>query len=97
LFAQPGFESDSVTAFLPPPDVAAGELLELLRRDYGVEAQGGQAHLANRLIRVGHMGWVHEEEMRQAVDAIVDVCARLSSAANEPGMRIPRTAETATA
>ena len=25
LFAQHGFESDSVTAFLPPPDVAAGD------------------------------------------------------------------------
>ena len=53
----------------------------MLRRDYGVEAQGGQAHLADRLIRVGHMGWVHEPEMRQAIDAIADACARLSSAA----------------
>ena len=52
----------------------------MLRRDYGVEAQGGQAHLADRLIRVGHMGWVHEPEMRQAIDAIVDACARLSAA-----------------
>jgi aspartate aminotransferase-like enzyme len=97
LFAQRGFESDSVTAFLPPPDVAAGDLLEMLRRDYGVEAQGGQAHLADRLIRVGHMGWVHEPEMRQAVDAIVEACTRLSSAAGEPGTSNPRTAEAATA
>ncbi|MCC2628916.1 MAG: aminotransferase class [Thermomicrobiales bacterium] len=84
LFAQRGFESDSVTAFLPPPDVTAGELLEMLRRDYGVEAQGGQAHLADRLIRVGHMGWVHEPEMQQAIDAISAACARLSSTAGEP-------------
>jgi aspartate aminotransferase-like enzyme len=97
LFAQRGFESDSVTAFLPPPNVAAGELLELLRRDYGVEAQGGQAHLADRLIRVGHMGWVHEPEMRHAVGAIVDACARLSSAAGEPRTSNPLAAGTATA
>jgi aspartate aminotransferase-like enzyme len=84
LFAQHGFESDSVTAFLPPPDVTAGQFLEMLRRDYGVEAQGGQAHLADRLIRVGHMGWVHEPEIRQAVDAIADASARLSSIAGEP-------------
>ena len=83
LFARRGFESDSVTAFVPPPDVAAGSLLELLRRDYGVEAQGGQAHLADRLIRLGHMGWVHEPEMRQAIDAVVDACARLSASGRE--------------
>jgi aspartate aminotransferase-like enzyme len=83
LFAQRGFESNSVTAFLRPADVTAGSLLELLRRDYGVEAQGGQAHLADRLIRVGHMGWVHEPEMRQAIDAIVDACARLTVADTE--------------
>jgi aspartate aminotransferase-like enzyme len=83
LFAQSGFESDSVTAFLPPDDVTAGSLLEMLRRDYGVEAQGGQAHLANRLVRVGHMGWVHELEMRQAIDAIVEACARLLAVRRE--------------
>jgi aspartate aminotransferase-like enzyme len=97
LFARPGFESDSVTSFLPPPDVTAAALLEMLRRDYGVEAQGGQAHLADRLIRVGHMGWVHEPDMRQAVDAIVDACARLSSAAGGPGKLNPLAARTATA
>src|SRR5918995_1317361 len=94
LLAQRGFESDSVTAFLPPPNVAAGDLLDMLRGDYGVEAQGGQAHLADRLVRVGHMGWVHEPEVRQAVDAIVNACARLSSAAGEPETSSARAAET---
>ena len=84
LFAQHGFESDSVTAFLPPPGVTAGQLLQMLRRDYGVEAQGGQAQLADRLVRVGHMGWVHEPEMRQAIAAIADASARLLSAADDP-------------
>jgi aspartate aminotransferase-like enzyme len=97
LFAQRGFESDSVTAFVPPDDVAAGSLLEMLRRDYGVEAQGGQAHLADQLIRVGHMGWVHEPEMLQAIDAIVDACARLSPAHRESANLDPLAAETATA
>jgi len=96
LFARPGFESDSVTAFMPPPGVSARELLEMLRRDYGVEAQGGQAHLADRLIRIGHMGWVHEPEMRDALDAIVDACARLQAAC-ESGELNPLAVGTATA
>jgi aspartate aminotransferase-like enzyme len=98
LFAPLGFESDTVTAFLPPPDVTAKQLLEMLRRDYGVEAQGGQAHLADLLIRVGHMGWVHEPEMRQAIDAIADACIRLSSAAaGEPEKLEPLQSRTVTA
>jgi aspartate aminotransferase-like enzyme len=97
LFAQRGFESDSVTAFLPPAGVTAASLLEMLRRDYGVEVQGGQAHLADRLIRVGHMGWAHEPEMRQAIDAIVDACARLSTASGEAANLDPRAAQTVTA
>ena len=79
LFARKGYESDTVTAFLPPEDVTAEEILKTLRRDYGVEAQGGQAHLADRLIRLGHMGWVHEPEIRDAIGAITDICARLSA------------------
>jgi aspartate aminotransferase-like enzyme len=97
LFAQRGFESDSMTAFLPPAGVTAASLLEMLRRDYGVEVQGGQAHLADRLIRVGHMGWAHEPEMRQAIDAIVDACARLSTASGEAANLDPRAAQTVTA
>jgi aspartate aminotransferase-like enzyme len=97
LFAPLGFESDTVTAFLPPPDVTAKQLLEMLRRDYSVEAQGGQAHLADRLIRVGHMGWVHEPEMRQAIDAVADASALLSSGHSEPGKLEALPVRTATA
>jgi aspartate aminotransferase-like enzyme len=84
LFAKPGFESDSVTAFHPPEGVPAGEMLAALRQDYEVEAQGGQAHLADSLIRIGHMGWVHEPEMLQAVAAITAVSAELGARQRGP-------------
>jgi aspartate aminotransferase-like enzyme len=77
LLAEPGCESNTVTAFLPPDGIPAATMLNLLRKDYGVEAQAGQAHLADRLIRVGHMGWVHEPEMRDAIAAIRAVTDRL--------------------
>lgn len=97
LLAREGYESNTVTAFRLPEDVTASELLALLRRDYGVEAQAGQAHMADRLIRVGHMGWVHEPEMRQAIDAIADACTRLSSAGGGAGRVNSGVAATATA
>jgi aspartate aminotransferase-like enzyme len=78
LFAREGSASDSVTAFLPPAGVSAKAMLAMLRNDYGVEAQGGQGHLADSLIRIGHMGWVHEPEMREAVEAIAAASERLT-------------------
>lgn len=79
LFATPGYESNTVTAFHPPAGVSASQMLAMLRKEYGVEAQSGQAHLKETLIRLGHMGWVHELEIRQALDAIAESSGRLAA------------------
>jgi aspartate aminotransferase-like enzyme len=97
LFARSGFESDSVTAFVPPDGIPARKMLDALRRDYNVEAQGGQAHLADSLIRVGHMGWVHEPEMRQAITAIAAVSARLGAEQRGSTVSVARDAQSAPA
>jgi aspartate aminotransferase-like enzyme len=78
LLAAEGYESDTVTAFWTPPGVSAGELLEVLRRDFAVEAQGGQGHLADRIVRLGHMGWVEESDMRDAVAAVAAAAATVA-------------------
>lgn len=82
VFAEDGYESDTVTAFRPPAGVAARDVLERLRDRFGVEAQGGQAHMADQLVRIGHMGWVHEPEMREAIAAVSAVAAQLEGEAN---------------
>ena len=81
LFAQRGYESDSVTAFVPPPGVEATAMLAMLRDEYGVVGQGGQAHLAGKLIRLGHMGWAHDPELREAVAAVAATASRLGAGA----------------
>ncbi|MCC6313067.1 MAG: alanine--glyoxylate aminotransferase family protein [Thermomicrobiales bacterium] len=81
LFADPVYASDAVTAFLPPPGVAARVFLARLRDEHGVEAQGGQGHMANAMVRVGHMGWAHEPELRAAVDAVAAVAAEFAAPA----------------
>lgn len=70
LLADPAYASDTVTAFRPPAGVSAGELLDVLRRDHAVEAQAGQGHLADAVVRIGHMGWAHEPELRAAIAAL---------------------------
>lgn len=84
VFAAEGYESDTVTAFRPPAGMGARDMLDRLREQHGVEAQGGQAHMADKLVRIGHMGWVHAPEMRDAiaaVQAVVEEAAEESNAA----------------
>lgn len=80
LFADPRFASDTLTAFRPPVGVGAGEVLERLRREHAVEAQGGQGAMADSLLRFGHMGWAHEAELSAALAALGAVVADLGGA-----------------
>jgi aspartate aminotransferase-like enzyme len=77
LFADPAHASDTVTAVLPPEGFRAADVLAALR-ERGVEAQGGQGSMADALVRIGHMGWAHEPEIREAVVALQDVAAELT-------------------
>ncbi len=88
LFANPAYASDTVTAFRPPAGVSVTALLDVLRRDHAVEAQSGQGHLADALVRIGHMGWAHEPELRDALDALARSLETL-------GARTPAVARTA--
>ncbi len=84
LFAKHGYESNSVTAFCPPEGVTASAMLTTLRNDYNVELQGGQAHMVDRLLRVGHMGWAHEPEIQQAMAAVRDAALWLRESGPSP-------------
>lgn len=70
LFADPSYASDTVTAFHPPAGRPASDFLQELRTRFGVEAQSGQGAFAEKLVRLGHMGWAHEPDLVQALSAI---------------------------
>ena len=70
LFADPAYASDSVTAFRPPAGMTAVELIGVMRRDFGIELQNGQAHLADAIVRIGHMGWAHEPDLHEVLVAL---------------------------
>jgi aspartate aminotransferase-like enzyme len=77
LFADPRYASDTVTAVELPEGVSASQVLAGARESYNVELQGGQGHLTDRMVRIGHMGWVNADELDHAVAAIDDVVAGL--------------------
>jgi len=81
LFADPAFASDTVTAFRPPAGVGVRDMLATLRRDHDVELQSGQGHLADELLRIGHMGWAHPPELRAALAAVGAAARALGGAA----------------
>lgn len=65
----PARASNTVTAFYLPDGVAAGEVQERLRAA-GVRLAGGQGALAGRVLRLGHLGFVHRPELEEAIAAV---------------------------
>ncbi len=73
LLADEAYASNTVTAFFPPEGVDARMVIDRMQREYGITLAGGQAHLANSLIRIGHMGWVDDEDIESCLTALNDV------------------------
>ena len=71
------YASNTVTAVWLPEGVTWKTLDELLRTEYEVELQGGQGKLAGKIFRIGHLGWVTEDDLRQALDALRAALPRL--------------------
>jgi aspartate aminotransferase-like enzyme len=70
LFADPSDFSDTVTAVRVPAGVDASKLLKELRQRHGVVLGSGQDWLKGSIFRIGHMGWVHEKDIEQLLDAL---------------------------
>lgn len=70
LFAAPGRESASLTAFRPPAGTSAKALRDRVRERSGIEIAIGQGDIADQVNRIGHMGWAHEPEIEATLEAI---------------------------
>jgi aspartate aminotransferase-like enzyme len=63
------FASDTVTAIKLPAGVDGKEFLARVRKDYNVILGGGQKALTGKIFRIGHMGWVEEAHIDEALEA----------------------------
>jgi len=61
---------NGVTAIYLPESVDVGALINTMRDDHGVTMAGGQEALKGRIIRIGHMGYVCEEDILVAVGVL---------------------------
>ncbi len=73
LLADERYASSTVTAFFPPEGVAAKTIIDRLKADFGITVAGGQAHLAESIVRIGHMGWVDDDDIEHCLTALNDV------------------------
>ncbi len=61
---------NGVTAVRAPAGIDTDEMTRKMRDDYGVTIAGGQAHLKGRIFRIGHMGYVSEDDLLVAIAAV---------------------------
>jgi len=77
LFAQARWASETVTAVRVPAGIDGKELRARLREQFGVAVAGGQGALDGRIFRIGHMGYVQEAQIVEALAALERVLAEL--------------------
>jgi aspartate aminotransferase-like enzyme len=70
LFADETFASNTVTAFHPPVNVSAREIIDQMRDAHGIDVQGGQAAYSDAMVRIGHMGWVDRDDIEITIQAL---------------------------
>jgi aspartate aminotransferase-like enzyme len=77
LFADERFASDTVTAVKVPEGVDGKALQKLCLDEYDLVMAGGQAKLAGKIFRIGHLGFVSEEDVKAALDVLAKALPRV--------------------
>lgn len=70
LFAEPEHASNTVTAIWLPDGIAGKALTKGMRENEGVVIAGGQDKLDGQIFRIGHLGYVHDEDITACMDAL---------------------------
>lgn len=70
LFPDERAASETVTAVKVPEGVDAAKVVAALRELHGVVLAGGQEKLKGKIFRIGHMGRVSPDEIRQTLTAL---------------------------
>jgi aspartate aminotransferase-like enzyme len=76
LFADPEYASNTVTA-VNVPGGKAKALIRRLKDEHGIDVASGQAHTADTIIRVGHMGWCDADDIEVVLYALAEIVPTL--------------------
>ena len=70
LFAEESHASNTVTAVRSPDGLEVKKMLQILREEYQIVLAGGHQTLAGKIIRIGHLGWVTEDDIETVISAL---------------------------
>lgn len=75
------YASNTVTAVKCPEGIEVSDLRKIMEDDYEVILAGGQAKMSGKIFRIGHLGLVEEEDIRDTFEALEHALSRLGFAA----------------
>lgn len=70
LFAAPQARSNVITSIKMPEGIDGEKVKKQMAEKYGVITAGGQEDLKGKILRIGHMGYVHEGDIIQTIAAL---------------------------
>lgn len=68
--ARPALNSDTVTAIVVPERFNANDVIQTAYRRYDLSLGGGLGQVAGRVFRIGHLGWLNEIMVMQALGGV---------------------------
>lgn len=70
LFPEDTCASNTVTAVTAPEGLDVKKLLRILREEYNTVLAGGQQRLEGKIFRIGHLGYVAEDDIDAVIKAL---------------------------
>ncbi len=70
LFADESYASNTVTAIAASNGLDTKKMLQILREEHQIILGGGQQRLDGEIFRIGHLGWVTEDDVEAVISAL---------------------------
>lgn len=77
LFGEDPERAHCVTAVRAPEGIPGGEIVKVMRREFGIIFAGGQDALKGKIFRIGHLGYFDRADILQALAALEIALATL--------------------
>lgn len=69
--------SPAVTSVLPPSGISVDDIRKGLREEFGIVVADGQKELKGKIFRIGHLGYVSQQNVAQVLEALAKTLAKL--------------------
>ena len=70
LFADEKYASNTVTAVASPNGIDSKKLVGTVKDEHGIVLAGGQATLGGKIFRIGHLGYVTDQDVSDVIDEL---------------------------